>query len=99
LEVLVRHARQRILTSEEAAELAAGLDDSEVEERIEVICLAPVIDEAATLSAAAHGLHAFAVWLVELEHDGWQMVEDAEGDAHLRVINADARKRVYPVES
>jgi len=95
----VRHIRPRVLAPEEAAELAAGLDDGEIDERIAVICLAPVIDETATLSAAAHELHAFAVWLVELEQDGWQMVEDAGGDAHLRVINADARKRVYSEES
>lgn len=91
----MRRMRPRALTPDEAADLAAGLDEDEVDERVTAICLAPVIDDTATLSEAAHALHAFALWLVELERDGWQMVEDAGGDAHLRVINADARKRVY----
>ena len=91
----MRRMRPRALTPDEAADLAAGLDEQEIDERIEAICLAPVIEETATLSEAAHELHAFALWLVELERDGWQMVEDAGADAHVRVINADARKRVY----
>ena len=91
----MRRMRTRALTSDEAADLAAGLDEHEVDERIEAICLAPVTEDTATLSEAAHELHSFALWLVELERDGWQMVEDAGGDAHLRVINADSRKRVY----
>ena len=91
----MRRMRPRALTPDEAADLAAALDEDELGQRIEVICLAPVIEETGTLSDAARELHAFAVWLADLEHDGWQMVEDASGDAHLRVINADARKRVY----
>lgn len=90
----MRRMRPRALTPDEAADLAAGLDDHEVEGRIETICLPPVIDEMATLSEAAHELHSFALWLIELERDGWQLVEDA-ADAHMRVINADARKRVF----
>lgn len=91
----MRRMRPRALTPGEAADIAAGLDEHEVDERIEAICLAPVVEDTATLSEAAHELHAFALWLAELERDGWQMVEDAGGDAHLRVINADSRKRVY----
>lgn len=92
----MRRMRPRALTPDEAADLAAGLDENEVDDRIETICLAPTIDATATLSEAAFELHAFALWLADLERDGWQMVEDAGGDAHLRVINADSGKRVYP---
>lgn len=95
----MRRMRPRALTPDEAADLAAGLDEDEVDDRIETICLPPVIDETATLSEAAQELHAFALWLSDLERDGWQMVEDATGDAHLRVINADSRKRVYPEDA
>ena len=91
----MRRMRPRALTPDEAADLAAGLDGHEIDERIEAVCLAPVIEDTSTLSEAAHELHSFALWLVELERDGWQMVEDAGGDAHLRLINADGRKRVY----
>ena len=91
----MRRMRPRALTPDEAADLAAGLDEDEIDERIAAVCLAPVIEDTTTLSEAAHELHAFALWLVELERDGWQMVEDAGGDAHLRVINADSHKRVY----
>ncbi len=94
----MRRMRPRALTPDEAADIAAGLDEHEIDERIEAVCVAPVIEDTATLSEAAHELHAFALWLVELERDGWQMVEDAGGDAHLRVINADSRKRVYRVD-
>lgn len=96
VEVPVRRMRPRALTPDEAADLAAGLDENEVDERIEAICLAPTVDGSVTLSEAAFELHAFALWLADLERDGWQMVEDAGGDAHLRVINADRGKRVYP---
>lgn len=91
----MRRMRPRALTPDEAADLAAALDEDEAEARIEAVCLAPVIDDTATLSEAAHELLTFALWLIHLERDGWQMVEDAGDDAHLRVINADARKRVY----
>ncbi|HZP96043.1 MAG TPA: hypothetical protein VFC31_06890 [Candidatus Limnocylindria bacterium] len=91
--------RPRALTPDEAADLAAGLDEDELDTRIETICLGPVIDDTATLSEAAFELHSFALWLADLERDGWQMVEDALGDAHLRVINADAGKRVYPEDT
>lgn len=91
----MRRMRPRALTPEEASDLAAGLDEDEIDQRVEAICLAPVIEETSTLSEAAHELHAFALWLVALEQDGWQMVEDAGQDSHLRVINADASKHVY----
>ncbi len=91
----MRRLRPRALTPDEAADIAAGLDEDEVEERIQPICLAPVVEDTATLSEAAHELLAFALWLIALEQDGWQMIEDAEQDSHLRVINADARKRLF----
>lgn len=91
----MRRMRPRALTPDEASDLAAGLDEHEIDTRIGAICLAPIVEDAATLSEAAHELHAFALWLVQLERDGWQMVEDAGDDAHLRVINADSRKRLY----
>ena len=90
----MRRLRPRALTPDEAEALAAELDEEEVDERVESICLAPVIDETATLTEAAHELLGFALWLVDLERDGWQLVEEA-GDGHLRVINTDSRKRVF----
>lgn len=50
----MRRMRPRALTPDEAADLAAGLDEPEVDERIEAICLAPVVEDTATLSEAAH---------------------------------------------
>ena len=85
--------RHRALTPDEAADLAAQLDDDEFERRVEPLCLGPIANGSRALSDVAHELHGFAVWLVELEQEGWQLVHEAEDD-HLHLINADATQRL-----
>jgi hypothetical protein len=79
------------------ADLAAELDEQEFEERVEPICVAPVSDGSRSLSEAAHELHAFAVWLVEIELDGWQLVHEAD-DGHLHVVHSDPSMRLFDAE-
>ena len=85
--------RRRVLTPEQAADLGAQLDGDEFERRVEPLCLGPIANGSQSLSHVAHELHGFAVWLVELEEDGWQLVHEVEGD-HLHLINADASQRL-----
>jgi hypothetical protein len=73
------------------------MDENEFETRVNPICVGPVADGSRTLSDAAHELHQFAVWLVELERDGWQLVHAGE-DAHLDVVNRDASAQLYEPE-
>jgi hypothetical protein len=56
-----------------------------------------VPDGSRSLSEAAHELHAFAVWLVEMELDGWQLVHEAE-DGHLHVVHSDPSMRLFDAE-
>ena len=91
------HAHRRVLTPDQAADLAAELDEDEFDERVEAICVAPAVDDARSLTEAAHELHSFAVWLAELEVDGWQLVHEAE-DGHLHVIHSDPSMRLYDAE-
>ena len=92
-----QHAHRPTLTADQAADLAAEMDEHEFEERVEPICVGPVADGSRTLSDAAHELHQFAVWLTELEREGWQLVHEGE-DAHLDVINRDANAQLYEPE-
>jgi hypothetical protein len=89
--------RRRALNAEEVEELVARMDDGEFEARVEPICVGPVADGSHTLSEAAHELHQFAVWLIELEREGWQLVHEGE-EAHLDVINRDASAQLYEPE-
>jgi hypothetical protein len=82
-----------MLTPDQAADLVAELDDDDFERRVERLCLGPVADGSRSLSEVAHELHGFAVFLVELEQEGWQLVHEAE-DGHLHLINADATQRL-----
>jgi len=91
------HARPRALTPDEAADLVAEFDDNEFEQRVEPICIGPIADGSRSLSEVALELHAFAVWLVELERDGWQLVHEAE-EAHLHIVNADASEHLFAPE-
>ena len=91
------HAELRALTPDQAADLAAEMDEQEFGDRVEPICVAPVADGARSLSDAAHELHQFAVWLVELEREGWQVVHEGE-DGHLEVVNRDPSARLYEPE-
>src|SRR2546423_86348 len=85
---------RRRITPDQAADLAAEFDEHEFEQRVEPICVAPIADGSRSLSDAAHELHAFAVWLTELEHDGWQLIHEAE-DGHLHIVHADSGERLY----
>jgi len=91
------HAHHRTLTPDQAADLVAELDEQEFEERVEPICIGPIADGSRSLSEAAHELHGFAVWLVELERDGWQLIHEAEGN-HLELVHADPSERLYDPE-
>ncbi len=91
------HPHRRALTPDQAADLAAELDEAEFEERIQPVCLGPVTDGARSLSEAAHELHGFAVWLVELEREGWQLIHEAE-DAHLHLVHSDPTERLFDAE-
>ena len=91
------HPHRRALTPDQAADLAAELDEAEFEERIQPVCLGPVTDGAGSLSEVAHELHSFAVWLVELESDGWQLIHEAE-DAHLHLVHGDPTERLFDAQ-
>jgi len=82
------------LSPTEAEEIAAELSEEDLGRgRLETICGKWVLDESRTLSEAAAELRAFADWLVELEIDGWQLVEAIDG-GHAYVVNRDPEKRV-----
>lgn len=91
------NGRPRVLTPAQAADIAGELDEDEAETRIETICLAPVMDGARTLSEAASELHEFAEFLRDIERDGWQLVEPADG-SHAYVVNEDPDKRIFEPE-
>ena len=91
------HAHPRTLTPDQAADLAAEFDEHEFEERVEPICVGPIADGSRSLSEAAHELHGFAVWLVELEREGWQLIHEAEGN-HLELVHSDPSEHVYDTE-
>ena len=87
----------RVLTPAQASDIAGSLDEDDVEERIETICVAPVIDGARSLADAAAELHEFAEFLRDIERDGWQLVEPADG-THAYVVNEDPGKRIFEPE-
>jgi len=89
------NGKPRTLTPSEAADIAGELSDDELErgDRLETLCVKWVADEAETLTEASLMLREFAEWLVELELDGWQLVDPVEG-GHCLVINEDAEKRL-----
>ena len=91
------HGQRQTLSPDQASDLAAELDEEEFGDRVEPICVGPVADGTRSLSEAAHELHQFAVWLVELEREGWQLVHEG-GDAHLDVINRDPSAHLYEPE-
>jgi len=96
--VMVHHHREpRRLTPTEASDIAGSLDEHELEDRVETLCLAPVMDGARSLSEVATELHEFAEFLRDLERDGWQLVEPADG-THAYVVNEDPEKRVFEPE-
>jgi hypothetical protein len=87
------NGRPRTLTPREAADLAGELDEEDFEARIESVCFKWVADEAATLSEASLMLRDYAEWLLELELDGWQLVDPVDG-GHGLLVNEDPEKRL-----
>jgi hypothetical protein len=88
------NGKPRMLSPREAADIAGELTEEEVESgRLESLCVRWVADEAETLTEASLMLRDFAEWLVELELDGWQLVEAVDG-GHGLVINEDPEKRL-----
>jgi hypothetical protein len=88
------NGRPRMLSSREAVDLAGELTEDDVAAgRLESICVKWVADEAATLSEASLRLREFAEWLVDLELDGWQLVDAVDG-GHGLLVNEDPEKRL-----
>ncbi len=88
----------RTLRPHEAEEIAAELTEEDLERgRLEVVCGKWVIDDARTLSEAAAELRDFADWLVELELDGWQLIEPVDG-GHAYLVNRDPHRRISQPE-
>lgn len=87
------NGRPRTLTPREAADIAGELDEEDFEARIEGVCVKWVADEAKTLSEASLMLRDYAEWLLELELDGWQLVDPVDG-GHGMLVNEDPEKRL-----
>lgn len=89
------HGRPRTLTPNEAADIVGELSEEEIEGgRLESLCVKWVADEAVTLTEASVRLREFAEWLLELELDGWQLVDPVDG-GHGLMVNEDPEKRAY----
>ena len=85
----------RMLSPQEAADVAGELTEDDLEAgRLESLCVRWVADETETLTEASLMLRDFAGWLLELELDGWQLVDAVDG-GHGLVVNEDPEKRVY----
>jgi hypothetical protein len=95
--VVHHHENPRRLTSAQASDLAGSLDEDEFDDRVETLCLAPVMDGARSLSDAAAELHEFAEFLRDIERDGWQLIEPADG-THAYIVNEDPEKRIFEPE-
>jgi len=89
------NGKPRMLTPREAADIAGELSEEEIETgRLESMCVKWVADEAKTLTEASLMLRDFAEWLVDLERDGWQLVDPIDG-GHGLIVNEDPEKRAY----
>lgn len=87
------NGRPRLLTPNEAADIAGELSEEDFDGRLESICVKWVADEAESLSEASLMLREFAAWLLELELDGWQLVDPVDG-GHGLMVNEDPEKRL-----
>ena len=87
------NGKPRMLSPREAADIAGELTEEDVDARLEGVCVKWIADEAETLSEASLMLRDYAEWLVELELDGWQLVDGVEG-GHGLMVNEDPEKRV-----
>ena len=83
----------RILSTSEAADIAGELTEEDFEARLEGVCVKWVADQAETLTQASLMLRDYAEWLVELELDGWQLVDPVDG-GHGLMVNEDPEKRL-----
>jgi hypothetical protein len=84
-----------MLTPRDAADIAGELSENQIEDgRLESVCVKWVADEATTLTEASLMLRDFAEWLVELELEGWQLVDPID-DGHGLMVNEDPEKRAY----
>jgi len=87
------NGKPRMLTPREAADIAGDLTEEDFEARLESLCVKWVADEADTLTEASLMLRDFAEWLLELELDGWQLVDPVDG-GHGLMVNEDPEKRL-----
>jgi hypothetical protein len=87
------NGKPRALTAREAADIAGELSEEDFPGRLESVCMKWVADEAETLTEASLMLRDFAEWLVELELDGWQLVDPVDA-GHGLLVNEDAEKRL-----
>jgi hypothetical protein len=87
------NGRPRMLTPREAADIAGDLAEDDFNDGLESLCVLAVADEAETLTEASLMLRDYAEWLVELELDGWQLVDPVDG-GHGLVVNEDPEKRL-----
>jgi hypothetical protein len=87
------NGRPRLLTPDEAADIAGDLSEEDFDERVESVCVKWVADEAKTLTEASLRLREFAGWLLELELHGWQLIDAVDG-GHGLMVNEDPEKRL-----
>ena len=87
------NGKPRMLTPREAADIAGDLTEGDFEARLESLCVKWVADEAETLTEASLMLRDFGEWLLELELDGWQLVDPVDG-GHGIMVNDDPEKRL-----
>src|SRR5216117_4413998 len=87
------NGKPRLLTPREAADIAGELGEEDFETRLESLCVKWVADEAETLTEASLMLRDFAEWLLELELDGWQLVDPVDG-GHSLMVNEDPEKQL-----
>jgi hypothetical protein len=81
------------MSPREAADIAGELTEEDFEARLEGVCVRWVADQAGTLTEASLMLRDYAEWLMELELDGWQLVDPVDG-GHGLIVNEDPEKRV-----
>ena len=87
------NGKPRLLTAREAADIAGELTEEDFDARTESVCVKSVADEAETLTEASLMLRDYAEWLLELELDGWQLVDPVDG-GHGILVNEDPEKGV-----
>jgi len=88
------NGKPRMLTPGEAADIPGELAEEDLEAgRLESLCVNWVADEAETLTEASLMLRDFAEWLLELELDGWQLLDPVDG-GHCLVVNENAENRL-----